>query len=408
MTQDMKKLIAGALALMISATGIHASLPRGWEGTMTPIDTEGYAEGFSVPDSLKTLFINHVGRHGSRYLSSRGKVTAVTDVTEKHPCASRQRKTLDSVIAAIETATAGRWGELSPLGMEEERIMAKKLQKLFPEALASGKVKARSTYVPRCVMTMYSFTHTLTLGSEKVSVSTSEGKRYSPLLFFFATDKEYDDFREHGAWIPVYDAYVERNVPVEPALRVAPGLPPAQARKLTLDIYSLVHGATASGVEFDPLTLFSESELKACELAGNLRHALRNTATDISGVADRAAMPLLTELITTADAALYAGGTVRANLRFAHAETLMPLLALMDLPGCRVEGEAAKNGDKWEGWRITPLGANLVLTFYRAPSGTIRTGCLLNGKPVDLLGDGNLYPAWNDVRTFWLLLTAIK
>ena len=55
-------------------------------------------------------------------------------------------------------------------------------------------------------------------------------------------------------------------------------------------------------------------------------------------------------------------------MRFGHAETLMPLYALMDMSECRyVTTDWGNVSEHWMDWNIVPMAANLQLVLCRNP-----------------------------------------
>ena len=112
---------------------------------------------------------------------------------------------------------------------------------------------------------------------------------------------------------------------------------------------------------------------------------------------------LLNELITTMDSAVNGTNRYSAMLRFGHAETLMPLFALMRLPGCYY---ITDNFDTvalhWLDFQVVPMAANLQMILLRAKSGKHYVRFDLNERPVPLLpGEPTLYIIpWDSVREY--------
>ncbi|MNT38596.1 hypothetical protein D3C72_1747980 [compost metagenome] len=73
-----------------------------------------------------------------------------------------------------------------------------------------------------------------------------------------------------------------------------------------------------------------------------------------------------------------------AKLRFAHAETLIPLAALMKLEGSR---QSAKPGElmsqannEWRGGWVSPYAANIQWDVYRNDTGRVLVKMLYNER----------------------------
>ena len=95
---------------------------------------------------------------------------------------------------------------------------------------------------------------------------------------------------------------------------------------------------------------------------------------------------------------------VAANLRFAHAETLMPLLSLLQINGCyyltHYFDQVATN---WQDFNIVPMAANLQFIFFKNEKGDVYVRTDLNELPVTLIPDNpNIYLPWQTVRDYLL------
>ena len=89
-----------------------------------------------------------------------------------------------------------------------------------------------------------------------------------------------------------------------------------------------------------------------------------------------------------------------AELRFGHAETVIPLFALMRLPGCYVpDASAGEVAARWCDRDVSPLGANLMMVVLKARSGEDYAALRLNGKWISI-GNKKLMP-WPELRSLW-------
>lgn len=127
-----------------------------------------------VPDSLTPVMINHVGRHGARFAASPSHISrlrkALEDATRRGTITPLGKRLTETVVT-IENATASRWGQLDSLGAAEQRGIAARMYASFPELFAGKSVNAISSYVPRCVMSMYEFTHQLAQLDKKIELT---------------------------------------------------------------------------------------------------------------------------------------------------------------------------------------------------------------------------------------------
>ncbi|MDE5749753.1 MAG: hypothetical protein K2H87_03165, partial [Duncaniella sp.] len=115
----------------------------------------------SYPDSLTPVFINHIGRHGARFLSSSKYTKALLrelDRADSLRTITREGKMLRSLCRLVDRNTAGRWGALDSVGIAEQRGIASRTLAVFPMLFDGTKVGAISSYVPRCIASMDEFT----------------------------------------------------------------------------------------------------------------------------------------------------------------------------------------------------------------------------------------------------------
>ena len=113
---------------------------------------------------------------------------------------------------------------------------------------------------------------------------------------------------------------------------------------------------------------FTVEEANALWSCFNLRQYLQRTASTVQdgSVPADIAGQLLLDIITKADQALAGQNPAVVDLRFGHAETLMPLLSLMRIPGCRyLTNYFDTVGANWRDWQVVPMAANLQLILFK-------------------------------------------
>lgn len=400
--------LAGMLPVAARDSGAPVMIGKGesLDGTMTVYRFR--ASDTIVPwgAEMTPVFINYVARHGARYLSSSKKIDDVRGkLLKAREDGELSAKGLDflRLIGRIDSVTAGRWGALSEVGINEERRLGRQMAVIAPRLLADGRVEAISTYVPRVVMSMYEFCHELAVASSNLEISTSEGKQYNGLLRFFDTDSAYVSYLERQPWKREYDSYAAATLPAAPAASLfTVEKSPEKMRKLSLKMYEVIQSLPAAGMPGGNGEWFTEEEYARCSRIDNLKHYYERTDNSYSTVAASAAIPLLRSIISTTDSVL-SGKThnLRASLHFGHAETVMPLFTLMDLPGCVAPEETAGSvAGVWNDSAISPLGANLMMVFLRDGSGKIWTALRLNGSWLKI-GGSNLIP-WPSLKASWL------
>lgn len=410
----MKKLllsVALLLAWLPVVADKFATLPAQLDGSMMPYDFAA-EDPLIIPEGYTPVHISYVARHGARYLSSAKKTEKIKKALEKgaaNDALSDEGRGFLALLAKIDSVSGGRWGLLSEVGIEEQKRLGTFMASSFPGLLKKGKAVSISTFVPRVIMTMYEFNHSMEIPHHKLELFTSSGHQNDSLLYCFATFKDYSDFRDSGAWVKIYDSYVERRVSPLPAARLfKPGAEKdnKRLRDLTMEMYGVLQGNRAASLPAPTDEWFSEEEYRQCYLASNLKHYLRNTPNLIDPWCGPATSMLIERIISDADKAL-AGGDTHFNGYFGHCETLLPMLAVMDIPGCYCRtADYASVESHWRLQEISPLGANLQLIFLgkgekdSAP-GEVYVMVRLNGRDVAPWPGAERIVTWKELKDHW-------
>ena len=382
------------------------------QGSLMPYPSEINPAVF--PDSLTPVFINHVGRHGSRYPASAANCFKLRQALQRADSAGtitpagRQLQKLNDLIISQSN---DRWGALDSLGMAEQRAIATRMFYNFGEIFKiKSTVNAISSYSPRAMMSMFSFIHQLDRMDNRINFSTSSGRVNSSLLRPFDTNEDYIDFRKEKLWEPPYKEYFEKFCPTSAIRKVLgerfPFADEDEERDLAITEYYVVAGCGAMSVNAVASNYFTREEYNALWSCFNLRQYLQRTASTVSFTPADIASDLLQDLISTTDDFISGANPAVAQLRFGHAETLMPLLSLMRLKGCYYMTNYFDTvALHWRDFHVVPMAANLQLILFKSNSGNFYLRVDLNEQPVPLIPNNSaIYLPWNQARDF---LTAL-
>ena len=363
------------------------------------------------PDSLVPVYINHVGRHGSRFPASatnciklRQALLRADSLGTITPIGRRLAKLNDMVMEL----SADQWGALDSLGIAEQRAIASRLYFNFAPVFISGsKIEAISSYSPRAMMSMYNFLHQLNRMNNRINFDTSTGRNTSPLMRPFDTDESYAEFRAQAPWNSAYDEYFATVCPTSAIVRAMgeryPFTDENEARDPAITQYYVIAGCAAMGVDAGASNYFNKEEYNALWSCFNLRQYLQRTASTISVVPADIAASLLRDIIDTTDGFIDGTNSAIANLRFGHAETLMPLLSLMRLRGCYyVTNYFDTVRQHWCDFNVVPMSANLQLILFKSTtSGEYYLRVDLNETPIPLRPNSSeIYLPWNEARRY--------
>lgn len=395
-------------AAMPGATLYNA---RQCEGSLTPYPVD--IKTVAYPDSLTPVYISHVGRHGSRYPASathcnklKEALLRARDVGTITPLGEELLTLTDRIIAV----SAGRWGALDSLGQAEQRTIATRMvQSLAPVFKDGSTVNAICSYSPRCMMSMFSFVHQMDRMNNKLEFNTSAGRKYSYLMRPFDTDAEYTEFIRENSWKLPYEEFIEENCPITAISKVVgrdyPFGDTSEARELALTQYYVLAGMQAMELPTQMSKYFTTDEMNALWSCFNLRQYLQRTATTVSSTPADIASALVLDIITKADQAIDGSNPAVADLRFGHAETIMPLLSLLRIPGCYyLTNYFDTVSQHWMDFDVTPMASNLqIILFKHNSNGKWYARVEHNEKPVAVLpGNDSIYVPWSVLRNYMM------
>lgn len=388
----------------------------------TDVPYEAPWRHIALPDSLEPVHVEYVGRHGARFLTSRKVVASLTSYLKESGELTPVGRRVLALAAAVDSVTDGRWGALSPQGRAELQGIGERMAQAYPTLLKGGAtVSGEASYVPRCVESMDMLTYGMVWRRDSLELDCSSGTRFSPLLRPFDSNRDYIKYKDAGEWKRIVEAFADTVAPTAAALRLTvrgsrlvemlcaealahgtddsgaslevalesmlsgswpqqwvemAGMDKHRAVGLAQDLYKLVSGSQAIGVgpgalpwtvDSDWRPYFTTLEYYNLWSIVNLRHYLTYSASGLSRAPALMAAPLLGRLADDLEKAARGETSCAANVYVGHAETLMPLTALMRLPGAYyVTDDWGSVASHWLDWEIVPMGSNLQLVLCRA------------------------------------------
>jgi hypothetical protein len=362
-----------------------------------------------APDGYVPFYISHYGRHGSRWLLSSAVYDAPKTVfsdAEKAGALTTLGRSLYARFTIAADDAADRYGDLSPLGTKEQRAIAERMFRLFPEIFSTNNgrrcvIHSRSTQVPRCILSMAANNERLKELNPELEISRVASRRDRYL--------NNDPVINNDTAKAIVSSFLRRHF--DPTRFIASTFSDTvYARehiKDQIDFTNLVFSAAINMPNLDHLNIsmldvFTPDEIFVLWQASNLQMYSQVGPSSVNGKsALRSASLLLKDIVDCADAAIN-NGDVSADLRFGHDSYIIPLLALMDIKGMNVQ---EPNPDKvftaWCNFKASPMGTNLQLIFYRnAKNDDILVKLLHceNETAIPVTTDAAPYYHWKDVR----------
>lgn len=414
------------LAIFTTLTTSILSADFNYLGTKQPYNVKEISNT-TAPNGYKPFFINHLGRHGSRHLSSPKydvSLYELLSIAEKDNSITPEGLKLKESIAQLMEIEKGNYGLLTDVGVKEQKEIAKRFYENNQEIFGK-EIIATSTYVERAQQSRDAFLEELGQYTPNINFKVSTNDKKDILLRFFDLSPEYEEFSENGSWKKELDSYsknknfntevlsqlfsknfIDRLEKGEFKLKDSKGKVvlknPTNAVRNLYDLY-IIQASIGKDLGFGKY--FTEDQLKWYEEVDNLNDFYEKgpgkTGEDI---ATNIAFPLLENFIVTSDDAIK-NQNISANLRFAHAETTIPFITLLDINGYSVkENSLEKVYDKWLGRDISGMSTNIQWVFYKNDKNDILVKILHNEKDAELPLATSMKPfyKWSDVRDFYI------
>ena len=317
------------------------------QSALTPEQTGSIYYAYPVPSSTYTpaptgyepFYISHYGRHGSRWMTADERYTEVICVFDSlYQCSELTPLGVDvrERLHKVWEDARGCSGSITPLGERQHREIAERMYHNFPQVFRGDAfIDARSSTSLRCAMSMSYFTERLKELNPGLQVNRRAYHRYMDYIAY--TSPEGEKFAsEKAPWRRSFREFEKKNVRPErlmASLFVKPEAITDQDAMMR-SLYWIA--ADMQNVELDLsfYDIFEYEELVGVWKTVNARMYVCNAAAPLNGgLMPRCAVPLLRNILESADAAIEKG-TPAADLRFGHDTHLIRLLALMQIEGC--------------------------------------------------------------------------
>ena len=382
------------------SAGLHCAYP-GPQGT-----------GTKAPKGYKPFYISHFSRHGSRYLIDMDDYTKTIDdlkgAQDAGVLTDLGKDVLERMKVIWEDARQHD-GELTRLGVEQHRGIAERMFRDYPQVFRKGAyLTARSTQVPRCMLSMDAFCERLKELNPSLNISRDASLRDKS--YISSRSKEFGDYMKANN---VSEGLSEwRRSCVHPDRLVASLISSQEYIDGHIDkaalmrrLYNVAGIMQNVDLDVDLYDIFTKEELYDLWRSGNVGNYASTGPNKNGGeMMYRSSLALLKNMIETADEAIATGSTV-ATLRFSHDSYLLPLCTTLRLSDCM--GSA----DDWDGvsavwsnYKVSPMAGNVQIIFFRNKSGDVIVKFLHNEVEVGIPVETDMYPfyRWEDVKAYYI------
>lgn len=375
----------------------------------------------AAPQGYTPFHIEHYGRHGSRWHIGKNAYNKPVDLllpAERNGKLTPRGKELLSQLRKIQKDADGRDGELTQVGADQHRGIARRMYRNFPEVFSdSARVDARSSVVVRCILSMDNELQELYAANPRLRITSDASAK--DMVYIAEEALEGID----TAYFKAYNNYTKdvlkdfhRNHPDSyDFLKVI--VNDEQFAKDSLNRSSLFHYlfniAANAQSHYDmpaPYDIFTEEEIANRWLYNNARWFLSDGNTRYTGnLQPFTQQNLLRNIIESADTAINNGGN-GANMRFGHEVIVLPFTALLELDDFGKEiNDLEEVAGQWRNHDVFPMGCNIQMIFYRPENerpnaDNVLVKVLLNEKECRLpvATDNAPYYSWSLLRQYYL------
>lgn len=366
-----------------------------------------------APKGYEPFYINHYGRHGSRYHHTASDYKMFRDLFAKADSANALTpvgKSVKNRFDQMYQRYYDRAGDLTTKGAAQHRGIADRMFHSFPQVFHKNAViDVKASTSVRCVMSMDAFLQQLKSLQPSLDIKTESSKR---LMYYISNDPMEDKNRRLAdtAWSrPFGDLHYRLIHPDRMVRQLFSDMDYVSKSFDTIvfmrKFYEIKNSLVCddSDINFDDV--WTKEEMYNNWVIQNAWWYGAYGPCPLTQNKSRFfAKDLLNVMIDESDIAIQTGN-VQANLCFGHDIAILPLTALMQLEGCR---DQVTNVDSimsvWTDFKIVPMAANVQMIFYRSKKNPdVLVKIMLNEREVDLPLKSEFAPyyKWADVRAFY-------
>lgn len=369
----------------------------------------------SAPAGYQPFYISHYGRHGSRYMLNDFDylmpLTILRKADEQNaltPLGKDAYQRMEEIWKEAEF----HGDELAPLGKRQHRGIAERMYNAYPEIFAGeANVTARSTTSMRVALSMMAFCERLKELNPRMNLDWETSRKNMSYLNYHT--ERYDKIKKDpDKWKKDHDTFCARGV--DPSRFISQIFADSTffsrekmpAWRFFNSMFDVAIDLQDMETDISLYDLFTAEELYELWRNGNSWFYLCDADSPLNeGSAIESTRPLLANIIEQADLAI-AGKGDAATLRFGHDGNIIPLCAIMHLEGCDAsETNHDIIDEKWQNYRVSPMGANVQLVFYRKKKGDDVIVKILHNEvetTIPVASDILPFYHWKDVRSFFM------
>ena len=376
-----------------------------------------FKEQTPPPTGYKPFYISHYGRHGSRYLNNRYAFDMPHQTLQKADSLKKLTSVGKAVLGQIRYIvrnTENQWGELTELGKEQHRGIARRMMERFPEVFVdSARIDAKSTMVIRCILSMATAMQEIMTQHPKLNIQMDASKYDMVYLNF--QDKKLRDSMMTYATKKAFAKFANKRIKTDRIMKLL--FNDSVYVKEHIDTrwfnyYLLKTGLMQQNTSMRDTTritdLYTDEEIYHFWQYENAWWYFMYGPSLLNGGKQPFTQRMLLQKIIDDTDWYIQNEKTGASLRFGHETIVLPLACLLDLNGYGYQTMNLEEieSHKWWACMIIPMAANIQFVFYRKNKHDkdILFKVLLNENEaiLPLPTDHAPYYHWNDFKEYYL------
>lgn len=367
----------------------------------------------AAPKGYKPFYINHYGRHGSRYMSSSVESDAVREVfryAEANGLLTEAGTLFWKDLKAVLEEQDGAVGMLTSKGAQElygiGSRMGRNFRQVFKGDRSRNSVRCISSTSPRCLISMTKFTDGLKEKVRGLNYHYITGTDHYAYLAYHpepeeglivSGDKEMDFRRKESDPEMLFSHFFTQTGWLKEFVG-------GDVHWFERRFYQLACVGQLTDYGKCLLEYFPQEALIRNWEARNARfYVAYANSKELPLYATQVATPLLNEMIGRIDAALKDDSNLVADLCFGHDVTLMPLISHIGIRGMHEKLSFEEVNGRWDSAEFIGMGSNIQFIFYRNRHNDILVKILYNEKETVIPALKTFcgpYYRWSDLRDY--------
>ncbi|XP_052009823.1 multiple inositol polyphosphate phosphatase 1a [Xyrauchen texanus] len=309
-------------------------------------------------------------------------------------------------------------GRLVDKGREDHKHLAQRLIRWFPslltkENLRRGRVKLITSSKHRCVNSTIAFRAGLMEGLN-IQVELEHAVNDTLMRYFDQCERFVKEVENNKSALEEVKYFNEGPEMKRTMEKMADRLEVPYANitddSVEAAFYLCAYEFTIKGLNSPWCQLFDKVDAEVMEYSGDLKqYWKRSYGHEINSKSSCILFHDLFHRLDRVVAQINSDGVVSevVTVQVGHAETLIPLLTLLDLFKDDIPlnstNFATQQNRIFRSGHIVPYAANLLVVLYQCPDG-IRMGVRINEKPLTLPGLSDSVPLYEDVKKHYSAL----